>query len=147
MELEFHPMQAADLPAVIQIEKTLFSEPWSEDGFLSALGFDHVLYLTAHWGGEVVAYCGIYCMLDEGELVNMAVKPESQNKGIGKRMLCHLLEQARQKGVTKVFLEVRVSNQPALHLYESLGFMQSGKRKDFYQKPTEDAYVMVKKLP
>ena len=83
------------------------------------------------------------CSFEEGEITNVAVATAKQNLGIGRTMMEELLRQARERGITHLFLEVRVSNEKAIRLYRSLGFENCGIRKDFYEMPREDGMIMV----
>ncbi|MEG1945733.1 MAG: ribosomal protein S18-alanine N-acetyltransferase [Lachnospiraceae bacterium] len=92
--------------------------------------------------GQIEGYCGMYCSLEEGEITNVAVNPMMQRQGIGRKVVEDVLQQASKRGITQVVLEVRVSNHPAITLYEKLGFQEIGIRKGFYEKPKEDAAIM-----
>ena len=141
-EFYFRRMEEGDIPAVAKIEQELFSKPWSEQAFLQAMQQD-TLFVVVVNRNTIVGYCGMYCSFEEGEITNVAVSHKRQNQGIGRRMLHYLLGQAAQKGITRIILEVRISNANAIHLYESLGFQNCGIRKDFYEMPREDGMVMV----
>lgn len=136
-------MREQDLSQVAALERQLFSEPWSEQGFRDTLGMDGVIFLVARDGEKCMGYCGIYLAADEGEITNVAVHPDYRRKGIGSSLLQQLLQQAKEWGATHIFLEVRSSNEGAQMLYENFGFAVCGVRKNFYQMPTEDACVMV----
>ncbi len=142
-ELEFGELEVGDIPAVAELEQQLFSCPWSEQAFLETFHQD-TLFVTARTGHEIAGYCGMYCYAGgEGEITNVAVAPRCQNQGIGRRMLTYLLEQARSRGMVRIILEVRVSNENAIHLYEKLGFKNTGIRKNLYELPREDGMIMV----
>lgn len=96
---------------------------------------------------KIVGYCGSYISCDEAEIVNVAVEKCERKKGIGRQMLLELLENNAALGVTAFMLEVRVSNTPAIALYQSLGFQIEGTRRRFYENPVEDAYMMGIRLP
>lgn len=131
-----------DLVEVARIEKELFSQPWSNQAFKESLSLEHVLFLVAKSEEELVGYCVLYQALDEGEITNVGVKNSAQNTGMGNLLMEALKEKAQQNHVKTLFLEVRISNQPAIHLYEKNGFKTIGVRKNFYEEPLEDAYVM-----
>ena len=137
------PMQQSDCKAVSELEKEVFSQPWSEQGFLDALKMKESIFLLADEEGNIAGYLGMYVALDEGEITNVAVAPSKRNAGIGDRLIKEILAQAKGKGVAQVVLEVRVSNAPAIHLYEKNGFRTCGIRKGFYEFPKEDAYIMM----
>ncbi|ABX40735.1 ribosomal protein S18-alanine N-acetyltransferase [Lachnoclostridium phytofermentans] len=131
-----------DSKAMAIIEQETFSDPWSEESFLKeATEKDHI-YLVVEDSGNLIAYCGMWNITGEGYITNVCVKKEKRKQGIGKLMLVSLLEQAKLCNIEAVTLEVRESNQSAIHLYEQLGFQSVGKRKDFYAHPTEDAIIM-----
>ena len=137
------PMQTADCVAVAALEKEIFSLPWSEQGFLDAITEPRNIFLVAEDVGEICGYIGMYLSLDEGEITNVAVASTKRGAGIGEMLLKDALKEAEMREVVQVVLEVRVSNQPAIHLYEKCGFMHCGIRKGFYDFPKEDAYIMM----
>ncbi len=141
-QIQFRKMETKDIPAIAQIEHQLFSRPWSEQSFLEAMKQD-TLFIIALDGNEIVGYCGMYCSMEEGEITNVAAAPASQNQGIGRQMLEHLLKQASQKGISRIILEVRISNASAIHLYKKLGFQNCGIRKNLYEMPREDGMIML----
>lgn len=126
-----------------ELEKKIFSQPWSEQGFCDAIGMEQNIFLVAEEGDEVCGYIGMYQSLDEGEITNVAVAPEKRNAGIGRMLMRAAMEQAKQQGIVRIVLEVRVSNASAIHLYEKCGFVNCGIRKGFYDFPKEDAYIMI----
>ena len=136
-------MEKADCKAAARLEKEIFSLPWSEQGFLDALAMPENIFLVAEEAGEIYGYIGMYVSLDEGEITNVAVAPEKRGAGVGGMLLKESLELAGKKEIAQVVLEVRVSNQPAIHLYEKYGFEHCGVRKGFYDFPKEDAYIMM----
>jgi ribosomal-protein-alanine N-acetyltransferase len=140
--MEIRKMTEADLPEVYSIEQETFSDPWSEEDFHSSIKDKNNNYLVADIDGRVVGYCGYWGVLGEGDIFNVAVKKEFRGQHIGFTMLTELISEAISKGITSLTLEVRVSNDAAIHLYESLGFRREGIRRDFYSKPKEDAAIM-----
>lgn len=141
-EIIIGKMQETDIPQVAKIEAEVFSMPWSEQGFQDALKQD-TIFVTAKQGEQVLGYCGMYCSFDEGEITNVAVLPTMQKQGIGEKIISGLLQEAVEKNISRIVLEVRISNAPAIHLYEKIGFRKIGVRKGFYEKPREDAAIMV----
>jgi len=135
-------MTEADLSEVFAIEQETFSDPWSEGDFLSALNEANNGYLIAETEGKVVGYCGYWGIVGEGYIYNVALKKEFRRQQVGQLMLKTLLEQSLKQGIASFTLEVRCSNEAAIHLYESLGFERAGLRKNFYSKPKEDAVIM-----
>ena len=126
-----------------QLEKEIFSQPWSEQGFLDALAMEQNIFFVAEDDGEICGYIGMYQALDEGEITNVGVSPEKRNAGIGWKLMQAALDAAKEQGIERVVLEVRVSNASAIHLYEKCGFANCGIRKGFYDFPKEDAYIML----
>ena len=137
-------MTAADIEAVAQLEAGIFSMPWSAQGFSDTLYREDVLFLVACENERLLGYVGVYCTADEGEITNVAVAQSARRCGVGRALLQQLIEKLAQRGIFRIVLEVRVSNEPAVCLYRQEGFAVVGTRKNFYEKPTEDAYVMVR---
>lgn len=146
--LQIRKMQMADLDRVCAIEKNSFSMPWSRKSFEETLANPNVHYMVACGETEpelIMGYCGAYVILDEADINQVAVAEAYRKKGVGRQMLQAMLEQLQQIGVKAVTLEVRKSNEAAIALYESLGFIVEGVRKNFYEKPAEDALIMWKR--
>ncbi len=143
VELSVRKMQPEDVPAVAALEAACFSEPWSEQAFLDALKQPEALMMTAiGTGNNPIGYCGIYLSADEGEITNVAVRPDHRKQGIADAILIEMLSESQKRGAQTIYLEVRESNLPAQKLYEKHGFVSCGIRKNFYRKPTEHAIVM-----
>lgn len=138
-------MQTCDVEAASKIEREAFSMPWSAKDFLEMVEADYAHYYVAEEDGVIVGCCGIRNIAGEGEITNVVVAADFRNKGIGRSMMEYMLEKTGENGIGDCTLEVRVSNQPAIHLYESLGFKAEGIRPDFYEKPREDALIMWKR--
>lgn len=136
-------MAETDIEAVAKLEAELFSVPWSAQGFADTLGREDILFLVAYENDELLGYVGVYCTADEGEITNVAVAKAVRRRGIGRALLEHLIQMLAQQHIYRLVLEVRVSNAPAIGLYEQLRFQIAGRRKNFYERPVEDAYVMV----
>ncbi len=140
--LSFRPMTEADLEAVLKIEYAAFSHPWTRGIFLDSLkSYDCWLMFE---GSQQVGHGVIQVVAGEAHLLNITVKPESQGRGLGLRLLEHLMRRARELQAGECFLEVRASNQPAYRLYERYGFNEIGRRRDYYPAVggREDALVM-----
>lgn len=138
-------MRTEDLAQVTEIEKRIFSVPWSYESFQKAMETEENLYFTAELDGKVAGYCGMWRSFEEGDIVNVAVAEEYRRRGIARAMLTQLLAEAEKEGITAFTLEVRKSNEAALGLYEALGFSSAGIRPGFYEKPREDAVIMWKR--
>lgn len=142
--IEIRFMQQEDLDAVARIEQETFSQPWSKAGFASSLAREDTLYLSAFSDGELAGYCGLLQVLDEGEITNVAVKKCFRGQKIASLLMEELLKKGSLRGITFFVLEVRKSNCAAIRLYEKNGFTKAGIRKNFYEKPIEDAVIMSK---
>lgn len=135
-------MQEADISFVSALENEIFPDPWSEDSFLTEIKRENNIYLVAEDNGEIYGYCGLWGIVGEGQITNVAVHKDKRNQGIAKSMLQQLLLLGRKQELTSFTLEVRESNFPAIHLYQELGFHSVGIRKDFYTHPRENAIIM-----
>lgn len=144
MEYHIRPMEDRDISTVEQIEKSIFSLPWSVKSFADAANTPENVYLVCECTGEIAGYCGMWTVLGEGNITNIAVSPSYRRSGVAEALLKELERRARLKDVTVFFLEVRQSNEAAKRLYEKLGYSPIGVRKRFYEKPVEDAIVMSK---
>lgn len=137
-------MEKDDVSQVERIEKSVFSIPWSYQSLLEACEEEENIYLVCEEEGTVVGYCGMWTVLGEGNITNVAVAESARNKGAGTLLMEKLEEAGRKKGIGVFFLEVRESNAAARHVYEKCGFRSIGVRRRFYEKPPEDAVVMSK---
>lgn len=135
-------MTEEDLHEVCVIEQETFSDPWSKEDFSNSMKEASNTYLVVVIEGKIAGYCGYWGICEEGYIYNVAVKKEYRRHHIGHEMLKALLEDAHSRGITSMTLEVRLSNEPAIRLYEALGFERAGIRKDFYTKPRESAVIM-----
>lgn len=140
-------MQEADLPRVAELEQECFSVPWSEENLRQSLLSPNYLFLAVEEEGRVAGYAGLLKVADEGDITNIAVDTAYRGKGIGTELTRSLLEEGMKWGIRAFTLEVRVSNEAAIHVYEKLGFESAGVRKRFYEKPVEDAVIMWKREP
>ena len=149
--LKMRRMVQSDVPAVVAIEASTFSTPWNEETFRSLLERSGVEVWVAEWEEEeeeetVAAYAILWCVLEEGELANLAVRRDLRGKGIGSRLLSRVVEAAAAAGVRDLYLEVRESNRGARRMYAQNGFQEIGVRKGYYDRPHEDARVLRKLL-
>lgn len=145
--MNFRPMQNADLAQVIAAEALLHESPWSPDSFRSSITSGHQL-IVAENEGALVGYAVTSLVLDEAELLTMGIVQGEQRKGQGGLLLLHAIEQVRQKGATKMFLEVRSGNVAGHTLYLRHGFTEIGRRRGYYPAKTgrEDALVMMRTI-
>ena len=129
---------------IAQLEKICFNDPWSENSIASELENRLSLWLVALDGEKVAGYVGSQSVLGETDMMNIAVHPDYRRQGIGEQLVVQLVEALKAKGNHSLMLEVRVSNEPARKLYEKLGFIQVGLRKNYYRNPREDACILRK---
>jgi ribosomal-protein-alanine N-acetyltransferase len=133
----------ADVDAVVAIEAEAFTSPWRPETFLDLYGRPNLEMLVMEdREAGVIGYAVLWCIMDQGELANMAITPAFRGRGLGRLLLSRVLGTARERGIEAVFLEVRVSNERASRLYEQFGFVDVGKRRGYYDSPREDARVM-----
>lgn len=138
-------MTPDDLDRVLEIEQLSYPTPWSRRAFLSELTENsYAHYFVARVGGEIVGYFGMWIILEEAHITNIAVHPSFRRQGIGESMLRFAFEKAKELGATRMTLEVRVSNIPAQTLYRKLGFEDRGIRRGYYTDTNEDAIIMWK---
>ena len=142
-------MTTMDVDQVCILEEMAFSMPWHRESFVEMIENKDALYLVVEEDarpGVVVACCGVLSIVGEGDITNVVVHPEHRKRGIAYRMLTELLERGKEQyGIEAFTLEVRQSNVEAIRLYERLGFVREGIRKNFYERPIEDAVIMWKR--
>lgn len=134
-DINIRAMEKTDLPAVVRIENVCQSHPWSLLQFLDGFVAGHQGWLACmdFEGAElIVGFAVINKVVNESTLLNICIRPACQKQGYGRQLMEHLLQQATMDKISNVFLEVRASNQGAIHLYESLGFQQISVRRDYY---------------
>lgn len=139
---EFLP---GDEKSIAALETECFSSPWSQSAILQSLN-NGTAFIVFEENGKVLGYAGLQMVLDEGYVTNIAVTKSARGRGIGKSLVGALISLAKDKGLAFISLEVRESNTPAISLYTKCGFKDFGKRKNFYQNPTEDAVIMTKEF-
>ncbi len=143
MTVTIEAAKLADVPAIIEIERAVFSDPWSARSFRDALSNPSVFCACARGDGRVVqGYVVAWFVADEGEIANLAVAPGAWGTGIGRALLDASIGEAAARGLKAVYLEVRDSNARARHLYGSRGFVEIGRRRSYYRRPVEDAIVL-----
>lgn len=134
-------MRGEDVPAVVEIERRSFSQPWEPRTFRRLLAAGRARAWTAA-AGRVVGYAVLWRVGRAARLANLAVAPGSRRRGTGRRLVRTALEAAGARGAERVTLEVRESNGPARALYRDAGFRLVGRRPDYYRRPPEDALVL-----
>lgn len=138
-------MQAEDAREMAQMEAQIFSRPWTEQNFLETYVLADTFGLVAvDSAGRIVGYCICYQSFDEGNISNVAIAPDMRRRGIADALIAEMLQEGSGRGIERFILEVRVSNAPAIRLYEKHGFVSEGIRKNFYADPAEDAKIMLR---
>lgn len=137
-------MEACHVPQVAALEKVCFSDPWSEKSVASELENPLSLWLVAMDGETVAGYIGSQTVLGETDMMNVAVAPAYRQQGAAQGLILALIEALKARGSHCLTLEVRDSNAPARALYEKLGFLEVGRRKNYYRNPREDGLILRK---
>lgn len=133
----------ADVDDIEALELVCFSTPWSRDSLLYELTENPMAtYVVAELEGKVVGYVGVWGIVDEGHITNVAVSPSHRQRNIGSLLIYHMLKATMQAGMVRHTLEVRAGNEPALALYRKFGFEAAGVRKGYYEDNGEDAIIM-----
>ena len=135
-------MNFADIENVVEVERNSFTIPWSKESFENELKNNLALYLVAKVEEKAVGYVGVWKILDEGHIKNVAVHPDYRGQSIGEALISELLSLCRKDGVLSFTLEVRKSNIIAQGLYKKFGFTEQGVRKKYYSDNNEDAIIM-----
>lgn len=138
------PMNEHHVPQIALLERECFADPWSQQSIASELHNPLSLWLVAQQGQTLLGYVGSQTCLDETDMMNIAVFPASRRQGVARALIEALVSALRERGSKQLTLEVRASNGPARELYESLGFLQVGLRKNYYRNPKEDALILRK---
>lgn len=137
-------MSKEHLFSVLKLEESIFSSPWREKAFLEELEKDSSYSFVAICDDEIIGYCVMSTVLDEGSLLLIAVKEEYRRQGVAKALINKLYEIATEIKLSFLTLEVRVSNDSAIRFYEKEGFSKVATRRNYYSRPIEDAVLMTK---
>jgi [ribosomal protein S18]-alanine N-acetyltransferase len=142
-DIALRPMQLDDLDAVMIIEPTIYSHPWTRGNFSDSLNSGYSAWVLLE-RSKIIGYALMMLVLDEAHLLNISVAKSHQKKGLGRYLLEHMITVAKRYNATNMFLEVRVSNVSAIQLYESLGFCEMAIRRGYYpaHQGREDAVLM-----
>ena len=150
MEFRLRPMLIEDIPQIVEIEKKSFPTPWSPYAFTCEIRdneFAYYLVVTAiEDEKKVFGYGGMWIIVDEAHVTNIAISPDSRGKALGEFLMNGLIALAYTKRVSRMTLEVRVSNKTAQRLYEKMGFKSAGVRPGYYVDTDEDAIIMWKNI-
>lgn len=141
--LKIRPMELKDIPHVLEVEKATFSVPWTTDIFNHELTDNqHAYYYVVELDERIIGYSGMWIVIDEAQITNIAILPEFRGKKIGESLFFHMMQTALRLGTVQLSLEVRVSNIIAQKLYRKFGLTPGGIRKNYYTDNQEDALVM-----
>lgn len=146
--LVYKKISEQELSFVAELERACFSTPWTEEQYKAVMSQGGCVLFGAWLGEELAGYIAVAVqpVVGEMEVYNIAVALSLRHQGVGKRLLKLALEAAAKNGLARALLEVRVSNAPALSLYRSLGFLEVGRRKNYYQDTGEDALILARSL-
>ena len=147
MEFTIVRMTLEHIDDIMEIETLCFALPWSRNSFVDEIiNNKFALYFSAVADGQICGYAGMWKVFDEGHITNIAVHPKFRNRGIGRLLVNHLDEIAKNVGINKLTLEVRKSNLAARSLYDKAGFFACGERKGYYSDNGENAIIMWKDI-
>jgi [ribosomal protein S18]-alanine N-acetyltransferase len=136
-------MELKDIDDVLKIEHASFTAPWSRQAFINELTTNRfAMYIVIEDGERVVGYCGVWVIVDEAHITNIAILPEYRGRKLGEALLTQVMELTKLMGAVKMTLEVRISNYVAKSLYHKLGFKDGAIRRGYYTDNQEDALVM-----
>lgn len=136
-------MTSEDVQAVMDVEKASFTVPWTEETFQKEMDDNpYAYYYVVEKEGEIIGYCGLWLIIDEAHVTNIAIHPNHRGNKYGERLFRHTCEEAIAHGAIQLSLEVRVSNTAAQHMYRKFGMVPGGIRKRYYTDNGEDALVM-----
>ncbi|MHC1480188.1 ribosomal protein S18-alanine N-acetyltransferase [Frateuria aurantia] len=143
LDFRIRPMQMTDVPAVMRVEDVAYEFPWTAGIFNDCLRAGYQGWLL-ECEGQLAGYAMLAYGVDEAHLLNVCIGPDWQGRGLGRYLMRHILASTQRQGVSCVFLEVRPSNPHALSLYQSLGFLEVGRRPRYYpaRDGREEAIVM-----
>ncbi len=145
--LTIRAAEPKDVHEMAQLDKICFSAPWSEDSFWSEINTnERAVYIVAELENRIVGYGGMWIILDEGHITNIAVHPDYRRKHIGHAIVETIIETAENNGVVAETLEVRKSNTPAINLYTGFKFREEGVREGYYDDNGEDAIIMWRRI-
>ncbi len=142
--MQLVPMCEAHVTAIAELEKLCFSDPWSENSIRYELTNPLSYWIVAMENDRVAGYVGSQAVLDEADMMNIAVHPDFRRRGVALNLIEALVSELKERNVHCLTLEVRASNDPAISLYQKLGFLQVGRRPNYYRNPKEDAWILRK---
>jgi ribosomal-protein-alanine N-acetyltransferase len=146
LSCRLRPVTRADLPALAELERGAFSDPWTEVQLDEALGWPGVIAIVAENATGVTGYVLGRIVVDQAEILSLATAAAQRRRGIGRELLAAVLAAMIERGACSAWLEVRVSNQAARAMYRAAGFVTASRRRDYYRQPREDALVLRREL-
>ena len=144
--LSFAPLTPDAIPLLMQVEKEAYPEPWTYNMYMQEVYNGNSRFFLMFADGLLAGYGGFWLVMDEIHITRVTITPALRGRGLAVRLMDHLFETARACGARTAWLEVRESNLRAIRLYETLGFVQQGRRKAYYQRTNEDAIVMTRTI-
>ena len=142
--MDYVAMNESHIQPIAELEKICFSDPWSDHSIRSELSNPLSLWVVAEEGGKIAGYVGSQSVMGWADMMNLAVAPAYRRCGVGEKLVTELIVRLKENDVTCLTLEVRVSNDPAIRLYQKLGFTEVGRRPGYYHNPREDALILRK---
>lgn len=142
--IDYVLMNESHIDEIAELEKICFSDPWSVNSIMSELNNPLSLWVVAMEQSNLVGYVGSQSVMGWADMMNIAVSPDYRRMGVGKQLVEELICRLKENQVTCLTLEVRASNEPAITLYQKLGFVQVGRRPNYYRNPKEDALILRK---
>ena len=141
-DITIEKMNSTNIPGVKEICDLSFSSPWSLSSLNNELSNERTAYVVVKLGNKVIGFGGMRILFDEADITNIAVHPDYRGHNFGDIIVENLIITAKELGATSMTLEVRVSNTPAINLYKKYNFTIEGTRKNYYENPREDGYIM-----
>lgn len=142
-EMNVRRMEKSDIPSVLKVEASSFSAPWPPDIFYHELTDNpYAVYFVMERGKRIIGYCGLWIVIDDAQITNIAIAPKWRGKKYGQKLFEYVMEYARLQGASRLSLEVRASNFTAQKMYKKFGLKPGGIRKQYYSDNQEDALVM-----
>lgn len=133
MKYEIKPLSPDNIDGVYEVELSAFSHPWAITSFIEELKNPHARYFVLYSDNEIIGYAGLWHILDEGHITNIAIKKSFQGMGLSNLLMNELIKYKEENSLSFLTLEVRESNEKARRLYEKYNFKEVGKRKNYYE--------------
>ena len=141
-DITMRSMNEIDIDSVLTVEQQSFTLPWSRAGFVGEMKNELAYYLVMVDRGTIIGYAGMWIIVDEAHVTNVAIMPEYRGQKNGEKLMSRLIDQAKERGALSMTLEVRASNMVAQGLYAKFGFVSRGIRRNYYSETQEDALIM-----